>query len=70
MAGADLNQLRIELPCPHCGELGMHRIVDLVGKGQVACPVCKQGIDVADKDWQLGIHQAFQGLAKIITPKK
>ena len=66
----DLNQLRLELPCPHCRKLGMYRVVELVGKGQIACAICGEAIDVTNEDWQRGIHQAFQGLSQIIRPNK
>ena len=60
---------RFELPCPHCGQMDLQVIGEMVGKDEIACRFCGEMIDLSDEQWQTGLRKFIEGLRNIYITK-
>jgi len=66
MRGTVVGLIRIEVPCPHCGEKDLQLLRELVDNDSVVCRYCGTIIDISSEDWRALINEALDRYSKIM----
>ena len=66
--GTSLDFIRIEVPCPHCGEKGLQRLAELVVNTTTLCGHCGGTIRLDSKGWVTRLADEAEKAMKIKGP--
>jgi endogenous inhibitor of DNA gyrase (YacG/DUF329 family) len=55
-----IGYMRIDVPCPHCGQNSLQLIRNLVANDSVPCTYCGERIDVSSKEWRAFISETHE----------
>ncbi len=63
--GTVLDFIRIEVPCPHCGEKDLQRLADLVVNDTTGCRYCGGLIRLDSESWKARLADEKQKAMEI-----
>ncbi len=69
MTEAQLYVFKLDVPCPHCGQMDQQIISELISNQFVPCSCCGKLIDVSSNEWRTRIAIAAHDIRKIYIPK-
>ena len=65
LTGTAFDYMRMDVPCPQCGQRNKEPISKLVASNSVACRSCRVLIDLTAKDTRAGIAKFADEAKKI-----
>ena len=67
--GTAYDFIRIEVPCPQCGQNDLQRLTELVASDTATCRGCGHVIDLTSHDWRTRLAEEAEKFKQIKIEK-